>query len=309
MFLQKLKIIGLVLCTVLFTWSCKESSGNKTSEEKKEIDPFEKVNAKSAIKFEADKISTEGTAEFGITFTKDMQSLFFTSKREGDKNFTIYTSNYVDGKWETPIAAPFSGNYFDADAFIGPEGKKLFFFSMRPFPGDTTTLDKPNIWYVESKDVDWTEPKLLEGAVNTNTSGEGYLSLTNENTMYFSSVGRMEGKKHDIFKSNHSQRRYLEPEYVEIAIETTFSNPYISPSEDYLIIDSEQPGGLGGSDLYFVKRTGPNTWEEPKNMGPLINTEGDEGTPSLSPDGKWFFFSRDGDIYYIESDQLPIKLK
>ncbi|MEM1336806.1 MAG: hypothetical protein AAGF96_03605 [Bacteroidota bacterium] len=287
--------------------SCMELGKQKDTavqNERNALVPFAEMVAETPIKFEPDVVSLEESAEFGITFTQDMKTLFFTSKRGEDEHFTIYTSSFKAGKWQTAKVASFSGSYFDADACIAPDGQQLFFFSMRPTEEkDTIPLEMPNIWYTLKKGELWETPKPVEGLLNTPTSGEGYLSMSRDNTIYFSSVGRLQNKPHDVFKSQLAGEDYSEPQYVTLDIETNFSNPFIAPNEDYLIIDSRQPGGLGGNDLYFVKHIGDNKWASPVNMGGLINTIGDEGTPSLSPDGKWFFFSRDGDIYFVSAEK------
>ena len=286
----------------LLSISCQQQNTKKPPSTDKY--PFKTTSDTIATKFAPDIVSLPESAEFGITFTQDMKTLFFTSKRNGDNNFSIYTSRFKNNKWQRATIATFSGTYFDADAFIDQKSGRLYFFSMRPIGNDTVPLKMPNIWYTQKKGHSWMKPKMVEGGINSRTSGEGYLSLTESTTMYLSTVGRLKEKKHDIFKSTYINQKFSKPEYVEIDIETDFSNPYISPKEDFLIIDSRQPGGLGGNDLYFVQRIRGNTWSKPVNMGSKINTAGDEGTPSLSPDGKWFFFSRDGDIYFIGAEAV-----
>lgn len=51
-----------------------------------------------------------------------------------------------------------------------------------------------------------------------------------------------------------------------------------------------QPGGYGSCDLYFSLRTG-ESWSEPRNLGPMINSSRWESQPSLSPDGKTLYFA------------------
>ncbi len=301
---QMSSVPTLLTIIAIILMSCRNERGKKPSSThaNTDIHPFEGTSAETATKFESEVVSLTESAEFGITFTADMKTLFFTSKRGEDKDFCIYTSRFENNKWQPAGIASFSGKYFDADAFIDPQDDKLYFFSMRPRGKDTIPLEMPNIWYTGKKEGSWAEPKMIKGDINSPTSGEGYLSLTKNGTMYFSTMGRLEGKQHDIFKSTSSDHMFSEPEYVEIDIDTSFSNPFISPDEDFLLIDSRQAGGLGGNDLYFVKRLRGNTWSKPVNIGPKINTPGDEGTPSLSPDGKWLFFSRDGDIYFISAE-------
>ena len=56
------------------------------------------------------------------------------------------------------------------------------------------------------------------------------------------------------------------PEHLNLSILAEYSNPFISPNESYLIIDSKQEGGYGGSDLYIVYRDGDG-WKPPQNLG------------------------------------------
>lgn len=71
-------------------------------------------------------------------------------------------------------------------------------------------------------------------------------------------------------------------------------HPAIHPSGDVIIFASDRPGGYGGVDLYMVRRTG-GKWSEPRNLGPEVNTEGDELFPSFNEQG-YLFFASDGHI-------------
>jgi hypothetical protein len=63
-----------------------------------------------------------------------------------------------------------------------------------------------------------------------------------------------------------------------------------------IVFASDRPGGYGGVDLYMVKREG-GKWTEPRNLGPEINSEGDELFPSYNREG-FLFFASDGHIGY-----------
>jgi outer membrane protein OmpA-like peptidoglycan-associated protein/tetratricopeptide (TPR) repeat protein len=71
-----------------------------------------------------------------------------------------------------------------------------------------------------------------------------------------------------------------------------FSNahPAISPDGKTLYFASNRDGGEGETDLYFVTRT-EDGWTEPKNVGSVINTEGEEAFPYVGPDGSLYFSS------------------
>src|SRR5439155_22871439 len=70
-------------------------------------------------------------------------------------------------------------------------------------------------------------------------------------------------------------------------------SPALSPNKLSLYFTSDRPGPIGGSDLYVSRRDclecpfGPAV-----NLGPNINTAANEGTATLSRDGKLLFFAR-----------------
>lgn len=66
--------------------------------------------------------------------------------------------------------------------------------------------------------------------------------------------------------------------------------PCFSPDGNSLYFASDRPDGYGGYDIYVSNRTG-NTWGRPENLGPVVNTPGDELTPYH--DGEDLFFASD----------------
>lgn len=67
----------------------------------------------------------------------------------------------------------------------------------------------------------------------------------------------------------------------------------LSPDNRELFFASNREGGYGGMDLW-VSRFEDGVWQKPKNMGPAINTAGDEAAPFIHTDNKTFYFSSDG---------------
>ena len=94
------------------------------------------------------------------------------------------------------------------------------------------------------------------------------------------------------------------------------SNPYVTPDERVLVFSSDRAGGSGHGDLWLSVRAADGTWGEPRNLGPLVNGAETEFCPQLSPDGRWFLFSRshlaaDGtrtgsDVYVVRVDAVPV---
>jgi hypothetical protein len=70
-------------------------------------------------------------------------------------------------------------------------------------------------------------------------------------------------------------------------------HPAISPNGLSLYISSGRLGGLGGNDIWVSQPASlDDAWGQPQNLGPNINTEGNEIAPDLTPDGHYLFFSR-----------------
>ena len=74
------------------------------------------------------------------------------------------------------------------------------------------------------------------------------------------------------------------------------SSVCLSPNGMVMIYASNKDKGLGGYDLYMVRKLpfGENLWAEPQNMGDVVNSPGDEDFPSFGPDGKTIYFASNG---------------
>jgi hypothetical protein len=79
-------------------------------------------------------------------------------------------------------------------------------------------------------------------------------------------------------------------------VNSAFSDtgPALSPDGLSLYLDSQRPGGLGGTDIWVSQRASVNDpWGAPVNLGPTINSASLDNIPSFSHDGHWLFFTSD----------------
>ncbi|MDP4222850.1 MAG: PKD domain-containing protein [Bacteroidota bacterium] len=83
------------------------------------------------------------------------------------------------------------------------------------------------------------------------------------------------------------------------------TTPYISPDGKRLFFASDNPAGFGGTDLYYCNWKG-DYWDDPINLGPEVNTAGNESYPFVDREGG-IFFTSDGrkglggkDIFYTK---------
>lgn len=143
----------------------------------------------------------------------------------------------------------------------------------------------------------WSEPVPLGEGVNTEFD-EG-APATNEkcNTMYFTSFredidGNMVCK---IFVSKKAGIEWGKAEPLALVADTiTVGHPAISSDELMLLFVAEMRGGQGKKDIWKVTRASVSAeWGVPENLGPQINTVGDEVFPFIHSDGA-MYFSSDG---------------
>lgn len=153
--------------------------------------------------------------------------------------------------------------------------------------------------YISQRDKrgNWSKPRSLDESINT-PDDEGTPTLTSDfNKLYFTRCRTSKRNKLgcEIMLSQRSEQGWLSPEPVPIAADSmVVAHPSLSEDELTLYFVSNIPGGYGGNDLWKVTRTSPSdSWGEPINLGPEINTPMNEMFPYIHPDGT-LYFSSDG---------------
>src|SRR5690606_29188224 len=77
---------------------------------------------------------------------------------------------------------------------------------------------------------------------------------------------------------------------------------YLSSDQEIIILAIETADSYGDQDLYICRKTGPNQYDVPVNLGKGINTSRAEFSPFLSMDNKTLYFASDGHGGYGQSD-------
>ncbi|WP_343701452.1 OmpA family protein [Chitinophaga sp.] len=68
-------------------------------------------------------------------------------------------------------------------------------------------------------------------------------------------------------------------------------DPFLTSDGKFLYFSSDMPGGYGGTDIYQVERLSDGSWSTPRNLGPKINTKGQERCPAFDEKGNFYFAS------------------
>jgi len=182
----------------------------------------------------------------------------------------------------------------DYKAVLPSKGKHLYFSSRRK--GSTGgSLDGlqhyEDIYQATALNGSWRRASNIGFPLNA-AGHEGVLSSQAKNKMLILYKGRNEG---DLFFTKYQNGGWSDPVPLPEVINSAYAETSAVLSEDgnTLYFTSERPGGHGGSDIYISHKTKAG-WQAPENLGPAINTPLHEEGLSLSPDGKWLYFSSEG---------------
>ena len=242
-------------------------------------------------------ISIDEEYEFGSVFNKAGTEFYYAVNVNGKEE--IKYSKLVVDSWSEPVTLLAHPLYGYNDPFLSPDEQRLYFISQRALNGKDKKEDY-DIWYVEKTNDGWSEPINAGTKINTQKD-EYYISFTNDGTMYFSS--ERDGKSFNIYYSKFLNGQFQEPIPLDDTINTANyeADVFIDPSESYIIFSANYPTGYGQGDLYISYKNEDGTWTKSKNMGDLINTANHELCPFVTKDGKYFFFTSNRDIYWVDS--------
>ncbi len=156
---------------------------------------------------------------------------------------------------------------------------------------DADTIDRP-VDESSPRDVLWRDPADLPAAINTSVDEYGPALSADGLSLYF--ARRTAGDAGlDMFVSVKTPAGWSEPRALDMLnSEGDDLDPVLSSDGRALYFCSNRPGGSGDYDLWVTRRVG-GSWETPVNLGPSINSRGNDYGPSLTPDGAILYFASD----------------
>jgi hypothetical protein len=238
-------------------------------------------------------VSTPKYWEGRCTFSPDGSECYY-NRREKRASRIMVTKLNPDG-WSKPKPVLFSSEFSDSFQAFTPDGVRLFFNSSRPLPG-TNKKNRRGIWYVECSGENWSEPQYFGRGTQVSISGNG--------TLYFRDPQYFQVDK--ILTRHQKDGQYTNPELLPIGVEGGGrpGHPWIAPDGSYLLFDTFHREGQGKGiypDIYVCFRNNTGTWGKAINLGDLINKRRHNLICTVSPDGKYIFYSDEGDIYWVST--------
>jgi outer membrane protein OmpA-like peptidoglycan-associated protein len=114
----------------------------------------------------------------------------------------------------------------------------------------------------------------------------------------------------DIFITDKYHNHWTDFKSLDIINQqnTWEAQPSFSANGDRIIFSSDRNGGYGGLDLYSIDLDSNGVWGELVNLGPRINTSGDEKSPFIHADNEHLFFSSNGHLGLGDFDVFVVSL-
>ena len=140
----------------------------------------------------------------------------------------------------------------------------------------------------------WSRPEVVDGGLNTEHDEGAAAFSPDGSTMYLSRAVRQDWPTTvEIYTSSRSEAKWSAPQKFEITADTlsNYSDPFVSPDGNWLYFASDMPGGQGGTDIWRINLKDKHGTLE--NLGPQINTKGNERFPNVRTDSL-LYFSSDG---------------
>ena len=198
--------------------------------------------------------------------------------------------------------------------------ENIMFFTAKKPDGLTDNKDDQgdfyeHIYFSEKVGNNWTQAKLMPSPINTKKStsalylsadGQYLLSSMVNNDNNIGPLGR------GIFESYKNGNVWTDPQIFQNKVNTSYleTSANMDLNKNMVFFVSDRDGGLGGKDLWMIKKLDNGSWSSPQNLGEPINTEYDEESPYFHSDGKTLYFSSKGhssigglDIFKSELDK------
>ncbi|MCS7297693.1 MAG: OmpA family protein [Bacteroidia bacterium] len=189
----------------------------------------------------------------------------------------------------------------DYAPYMHPSGQVLIFTSRRE--NILTSIDPDQL---RNEDLYYSQKDFIRGGfrpaekfrdVINSPYNEGSACLNSDGTLLiFARCDAPDGYGScDLYESRYENGHWQQPKSLGAPINSPYwdSHPFLA-GDSVLFFASNRPNGFGQSDIYVSYRYPDGRWSPPKNLGPLINTQGDEVTPYYYEPYQTLYFSSTG---------------
>lgn len=234
-------------------------------------------------------------SDFAPFIMPDGKTIYFSSSRpNGYGGEDIYITRWDGYRWLPPqnLGMPPNSSANEGSMAISQDGTEMFI----TICGRTDSYGECDIYISQKKGDKWSEARNV--AKNINSSWwDGHPTLTPSGDTLFFASNRFGGYGGlDIYFSVRTEKGWSKAENLGYPINNARdqTSPYMAVDGKTLYFSSSGHGGLGGLDVFFTRIDSvTGKWTEPVNLGPPINTSGNDYFFSIPASGELIFFSSD----------------
>jgi len=212
------------------------------------------------------------------------------------RNAKVYLSNPVNVEI-TNLSDKINSEYPDYAPLISADESRLIFTSRRPSEQTQGVVADDfeyyeDIYFADFIDGQWQEARPFDKPINGDFHNSD-IGLSPDGKILYVYTDENGG---DILESYLEDGKWSTPRPLKGLVNTPYleNSATITFDRKTLYFTSNKPGGYGGTDIYVSYLDKNNRWSDPKNLGPVINTDRDEEAPFISKSGLHLYFSSNG---------------
>lgn len=204
--------------------------------------------------------------------------------------------------------------YNEHSPTISADESELIFTSRRQGTQESKLLPDgqydENLYYSQQeKEEQWSPATYIKAPINTTVHDASIALSADGQTML---LYRDDDGNGNLYITSKLGNEWAIPQKLDNNINSKFKETQatITSDKQTIYFTSNRPGGYGGLDIYKSKLLPNGIWSIPENLGKTINSEYDEESPFMHPDGVTLFFSSRGhntmggyDIFFSTLDK------
>ncbi len=260
--------------------------------------------------------------EGNLFISADGLEMYISSERSGGLGyFDMWrsTRENADNPWGPLVnVQEINSRYNEAFPSLSADGLTLYFsdyYYLNDAGDRPGGVGQHDLWMCTrlSTDDPWGPPVNM-GAIVNSPNADISPSVSQDGQILIFASKRSGGRgDYDLWMSTRppAEGDWAAPVNLGPAVNSSVwdGDTWLSPDRLALFFSSNRPGGMGSYDMWLTtRRSQAAAWSPPVNLGPVINTSGIEGAPSLSPDLKTLYFVSDkpGGIGGWDMYEIPI---
>jgi WD40-like Beta Propeller Repeat len=218
-----------------------------------------------------------------------------------------------------------NSKYGEVAPIVSPDGKFLYFTRLnhpdnikeKQNKNDAAQEIKQDVWISRlNKSNTWDEASNIGEPINNGSNNAAATISADGKSIFVLNVYLPNGKLiGGLSRAKIKNKKWEMPVQVHISdfqalevydekakskiIQTEYA---ISSDEKYLIMGLKRLESFGDKDLYISFKTSDNHYSKPLNLGPILNSAGNDSSPFLAADNKTLYFNSNGHPGYGEAD-------